>query len=92
MIPVGQETHFQRESISFLILIEFWQKGVVGKTFQNKFGIKILTELMGQRCFSGTDVSFNGDIIVFLDQGFGLFDPEISLYDLGIIRTGIQAL
>src|SRR5690554_994602 len=61
LVSVGKEGHFQRKCEPTLVFIEFWQKRVVGKTFQNQFRIKIVPDHIGQSGFPGTYISFQGN-------------------------------
>src|SRR5690606_20305947 len=63
LVSTRKEGHLQRKCEPAWIFIEFGQKGVVCKTFHDQFSIKIVPDHIGQSGFSGTNISFYGNIM-----------------------------
>src|SRR5450631_359762 len=55
---------FERKSVLFWILVEFGQKGIFGKSFQDQAGVKMPGQQVGKCGFTCSDISFHGNKMI----------------------------
>ena len=65
LVAFGQEKELNRKGISIGVFVEKGEEGIIGKFFQDEAALKVPFQHFAQGGFSGADVSFDGDKLMW---------------------------
>jgi len=64
LMTLGHKKQLYRKGIPLRLLVKWGQKRIVCKLLQHQRAVKSFSQLMAKRCFSRTDIAFNGYKVV----------------------------